>query len=190
MMSVEAARPRKLRSSLSTSSSTAARSSHRANIEIDPISDRVDLCPTKVGMAGIEPLGPWPSGCKRISNDLDPMGCDPDVQLLKANLQGFFEVAHGLPILRAILNVNTRAEELIVIQGALVEPEPTNDHGVRAHRPEQADQLVISLDEFLPLDGPTVVREQREQDFESDHEPPSLRHPWHAGRRLVGRRAT
>ena len=107
MMSVEAAQAAEAAVVAFDLSSTAARSSHRASIEIDPISDRVDLCPSKVGMAGIEPLGPWPSGCKRISNDLDPMGCDPDVQLLKANLQGFFEVAHGLPILRAILDVNT-----------------------------------------------------------------------------------
>jgi len=67
------------------------------------------------------------------------MGCNPNVQLLEARLPGFFEIAHDLPVLRAILDVESRPKELIVIRGALVYSEPAYGHAVRTHRPEQPD---------------------------------------------------
>jgi hypothetical protein len=43
------------------------------------------------------------------------MGSDPDVQLLEPRLQGLLEIADRLPVLRTILNVDTRSNKLVVL---------------------------------------------------------------------------
>jgi hypothetical protein len=105
----------------------------------------------------------------RDSNDLDTMCGDPDVQLVEASLEGFLEIAHSLPVLRAILEVKARPQKLILVQRALLEPEPSNRHRIRTHGAEATDELIVRLDELLSLDWTSIVIEQREQDFEPDH---------------------
>jgi hypothetical protein len=93
---------------------------------------------------------------------VDSMCRDPNVRLLKARFESDLQLTHGFPVRWAVLNVDTHSDELIVVQGALIQPTTSHYHGISTGRPELSNQFVIGLDEFLFLDGPTVVIEQRE----------------------------
>lgn len=103
------------------------------------------------------------------------MSGDPNIHLLKPRFQGFLEIAHGLPVLRGVLEVKTHANQLVLVQRTLIKPPPTHHDCVGTRRSKVLDQFIVGLEELFLLDRATVVIEQREQDFEPDHERPSLR---------------
>ena len=98
------------------------------------------------------------------------MGGDPDVQLFKPWLQRLFDFTHGLPILRGIVHTDAHADELILVNRALVQPAPARHDRSGACDAKPLSQHVVRLKEHLPLNGPAVVMKQREKDFEPDAE--------------------
>ena len=56
------------------------------------------------------------------SNHIERVRRDPDVELLKAALERFFEALEKLAMLRAIRNVDKKSHEVVLINGAAVLP--------------------------------------------------------------------
>lgn len=106
------------------------------------------------------------------------MGRDPDVQLLKPRLHGFFDFTHGLPILWDVFDIDSHSEKLILVKGTPIEPAPAHRHRVRAGSAKALHEFIIRLEELLLLDGAAIVKKQREKDFEPDHAQPLPQHRW------------
>jgi hypothetical protein len=98
---------------------------------------------------------PFPS-----SDDLDLVGRDPDVNLLKAFFPAFFvglEEGDGSPV----GGVNADADELVAVTGAAVLPGAGRPHRVLGDAAEAVAQLLGCLIKLFGFDEGAVVIAQR-----------------------------
>ena len=85
---------------------------------------------------------------------------NPNVDLLESLLQDFFDVAHLLPILSRVAEIEPHSDQAIFVNRALVEPVSADNHGIGAGRAETRDKFVVCLNELLIFDCPAVIVEQ------------------------------
>ena len=98
---------------------------------------------------------------------------NPNVELLESLLEHFLDVPHLLPILGRVFHVEAHANQAVFVNRALIEPMAADGHGVGARRAESGNKLIVRFDELVVFDRPTVIVEQRQQDFEPDRLQPS-----------------
>src|SRR5437870_4126567 len=78
-------------------------------------------------------------------NHLDPVGGDPDVDLVETRLQDFLRGTHGLPVFRLVLDVEAHPDQLVLVESALIQPTTPDDDRVGAGGAEKLHQFVIGL---------------------------------------------
>src|SRR5438094_7235748 len=95
-------------------------------------------------------------------NNVDAMCCNPNIRLFKARLETGFHLTHMFPVLGVVFHINSHADQLVMVERALIDPTTSDDDRVRTRGPELANQFVIGFQKLLAFDGPAIVIEERE----------------------------
>ena len=78
-------------------------------------------------------------------NNVDAMCCNPNIRLFKARLETGFHLTHMFPVLGVVFHINSHADQLVMVERALIDPTTSDDDRVGTGRPELANQLVIGF---------------------------------------------
>src|SRR6266704_4927781 len=101
----------------------------------------------------------------RFSDSLDRISGQPDVLLLEAFLQSFFEPDEELPVLRRVLRVHKHASQTIAVEFSFSTPQAKNSLGLTRNSAEFLLQLAQGVSDQLLRDWAAVIKLRRQQDF-------------------------
>src|SRR5882672_11673394 len=102
---------------------------------------------------------------RRFSDSLDRIGGQPNVLLLEAVLQSFFEPDEELPVLRCVLHVHKHAGQTIAVEFSFSTPQAKNSLGLTGDSAEFLLQLAQGVSDQLLRDRAAIVKLRRQQDF-------------------------